>query len=237
MKTLAYYPLHYGKEYLDISLQSILPHVDKVIILFSSRPSYGHETVDRNPDTPREMMEICLKYPKVQWVDITGIRGEGNHRDRILRYAQDYDLILAVDADEVWGEDLPQALKMAYEGTSRNYMIRGYVNFWRSFNHICKDHFTPVRIINLKHGVGEVIIEGTIYHFGTAQSEAVMRYKYPIHGHKDEIRPNWLEEKYFAGAINDLHPTSIGLWNAEPYDKKQLPDLIKGHVNYKKAVI
>jgi len=66
-----------------------------------------------------------------------------------------------------------------------------------------------------------------------------MRYKLDIHGHKSELRPNWLEEKWlnWKEGISDLHPVSIGLWSTETFDKTTLPEILKQHINYNKDVI
>ena len=37
IKTLAYIPLHYGKEYLEATIKSIDAHVDKILILYTIR--------------------------------------------------------------------------------------------------------------------------------------------------------------------------------------------------------
>ena len=35
MKVSAYYPIHYGKEYLEASIKSIRDHVDEILILYT----------------------------------------------------------------------------------------------------------------------------------------------------------------------------------------------------------
>ena len=54
MKTLAYIPLHYGREYLEACITSIEPHVDKILILYTESPSYGQNRGLRNPETREE---------------------------------------------------------------------------------------------------------------------------------------------------------------------------------------
>jgi hypothetical protein len=66
-----------------------------------------------------------------------------------------------------------------------------------------------------------------------------MRYKYEIHGHKNELRPDWFEKTYLGWkkGQGDLHMTSIGLWEATEFDKNLLPQVLKNHPNFDKEVI
>lgn len=239
MKILAYYPLHYGKEYFEASLQSIVKVVDKIIILYTPTPSQGFATPYPVPDTREELREIALRY-NAEWVD--GEWGQENaHRSYIYQYADGYDLILAVDADEIWDENiLVSSAKEALKSGAKYIGIRGFVNFWKSFNHACYDGFTPIRFVNLV-GHGNFVVDGKIYHFSCAQSYLTMRYKLSVTGHKDEIKPNWLEHVYLRWSkennFGDLHPTAIGLWNACDFDKNSLPSILKRHPNFNKDAI
>jgi hypothetical protein len=85
----------------------------------------------------------------------------------------------------------------------------------------------------------EVSINGTIYHFGYAQSKKIMDYKFDIHGHKNEIKKGWLENTYYGwepGKIN-LHPTCDVWQEARPFDKNILPEILKLHPNFNKDII
>jgi hypothetical protein len=243
MKVLAYIPLHYGKEYLSEAIKAIHNHVEKIVILYSSKPSFGHGTTLACPDTREEMYHQAKNTShKVEWVDIDrSIGGEGAHRELVYQFASGYDLILAVDADEVWNEaDLARCLSEAQRSNERYYGILGFVNFYRSFNTICLDHFAPIRITKLS-GVANTTknLHGTVYHFGYAQRDEIMKYKWSCHGHQDELRKDWMSQKYFGyqPEMTDLHPVAIGLWNPSPFDKANLPDILKGHPNYNKEII
>ena len=62
MKTLAYYPVHYGAEYLDASIRSISDQVDKIVILYTTHPSYGHGTSTPCPESESEaILSFCPK--------------------------------------------------------------------------------------------------------------------------------------------------------------------------------
>lgn len=242
-KVIAYCPLHYGAEYLDAAIRSVEKFVDEIIIYYTRFPSYGYFTHFECPEEAHELCEIAVRASsKVRWWEIRAFT-EGEHRNLIFHYCKDkdYDLVLTFDADEVFEEpDLERALYEAYRTTTHRYFgIDGYVNFWRSFNHACYDGFTPIRIINLHNEEGQSTVRCKVYHFSCAQSEVIMRYKYDIHGHKEEIRPKWLSETYFGWTegMQDLHPVAHGIWNAVAFDKETLPDSLKQHPNFNKEVI
>jgi len=110
-------------------------------------------------------------------------------------------LVLVLDYDEVWPiETLSAVLNHVYQANSaRNWLLNFSAHFWRSFSWACHDENWPVRIIDTRHdkGIGYIPTElGPVYHFGYCVSDAIMRYKWQCHGHKDELRPNWFEEKW-----------------------------------------
>lgn len=235
-KVLGYMPLHYGKDYLRESLESVRDHVDQFVVLYTEIPSYGFGTTMRCPDSEAEMRAIAedVLGDKLIWVK-GGWGQEGAHRGEILRYSGGFDLILTLDADEVYCQKtLPTAIETFMQTGNRYGMIGGYVNFWRSFNHACYDGFTPVRMTKVMSDpdAGSVVVPCTVYHFSTAQRREIMEYKLDIHGHKNEIRPRWLEDVYFSDVMEDLHLTSFGLWNATPFDKTTLPESLKKHAYY-----
>jgi hypothetical protein len=242
-RVIAYMPLHYGAEYLTESIKSVAPFVEKIIIFYTSRPSYGFST-----ETPCPEHEVMLRNQalaasvKVEW--ISGYWGnEGTHRNQIFQYTSGYDIVLTFDADEVFDQsDLPNSLNEVFFGNDRFYGVNGYVNFWRSFNHEVIDFFRPIRFINLHNQKGQGEVKQRIYHFSCAQSKVTMDYKYKIHGHHDELKKNWLQEKYYNWTpgcdIKFLHPTSDSVWGeAFEFDKTKLPELLKQHPNYNKDVI
>jgi len=239
-KVLAYYPLLYGKEYLRESILSIEPCVEKVVIVYTPHPSFGHSAANPCPETEDELKEVALSASnKVEWLKVEhGFGTESAHRQFIYNFSDGYDLVLAVDADEVWDTDvLMDCLHEAVNIDSRYIQVAGFINFWRSFNHACYDHFQPVRITNL-HSSNETwqgVVRGMVYHFSLAQDMDMIRWKWSVHGHKDEMRADFFDklENWHPG-IGDLHPTSIGLWNAVEFDKHTMPDILKQHPNFSK---
>ena len=242
MKTLAYYPVHYGAEYLDASIRSISDQVDKIVILYTTHPSYGHGTATPCPESESEIRDIAhAASNKVHWVNSDGAWNEGQHRSLAWKYAHGYNVMLAVDADEIWEPvSLEKCIKETYEGSSWRRNVNGFVNFWKSFNWACYDGFQPARLFNInKNNQIEESINGTIYHFGYAQDKKIMDYKFEIHGHKNEIKPGWLANTYYAWqpGDKDIHPTCTVWGEAVAFDKNTLPDVLKTHPNFNKKII
>ena len=243
MKVIGYMPLHYGAEYLKESLLSAIDLVDEFVVLYSPRPSYGYGTDAINPDSEDDLKTISegVCGDKLKWIS-KDYHSEGLHRKEIFNHTNDYDLLVTLDADEVFDtEELRKALDISHEGVHRNYGIDGYVNLWRSFDYACYDGFRPVRVINLNNQhKDQSTLNVTIWHFGCCQNEDIMRYKYLIHGHKDELRTNWLDEVFYGwtpdNQLQNLHPVANGLWNAVEYDKEKMPTYLKEHENFNKEL-
>jgi len=235
MKVIGYMPLLYGKEYLKESLSSVIDLVDKFVILYTPRASYGHGVQHQCPESEEELKEIAQEVcgDKLIWSS-KRYHNEGEHRNEIYKYSDGYDIIITVDADEVVDtEEMRKAIEVAHEGEYRNYGIDGYINLWRSFDKACFDGFRPIRIINPK-GEGQGEVKVTIWHFSCCQAKETMEYKYLTHGHSNELRTNWLQDFFYSGRTEDVHPVAIGLWNVVDYDKTQMPDILKKHKNYGK---
>jgi hypothetical protein len=244
-RVLAYCPIHYGMEYLDAAIRSVAPYVESILMLYTPTPSYGYRTNQPCPESEQQLKDIAqAASDKVVWINIGGAGAEWIHRNLANTYAEGkgYDGILGFDADEVFGDDLPGAIEEAFNSGVQYIGVDGYINFWKSFNHVCYDGFRPIRFYNLKvHDGSRGEVKCTIYHFSTAQKMEIMNYKLLIHGHFAEIRPNWLEAIYKAWTPEqnqqDLHLVAIGLWNAVQFDKTTMPQLLKDHPNYSKEVI
>lgn len=239
IRTIGYCPLHYGGHFLEASLKSVINHVEKMVILYTSRPSYGHGTTLECPDSEAELRQIAESVcgDKLIWHNVTS-GTEGDHRGQIYHYTEGFDVIVAVDSDEVFDEaDLARCIVETYNSKTRYCATGKYINFYRSFDWACYDYYTPVRFTNLHNAesTGMSVLECRIWHFSTAQPLDTMRYKLAIHGHKDEIRPNWYEEVFLKfdpdneETHNDLHVVALGLWKATKYDKNEMPQYLKEH--------
>lgn len=238
IKTLAYIPLHYGSPYLDAVIRSIDPHVEKILILYTSRPSYGQNRGLKNPDTMQQLYDIAHNASdKIQWVQIPPMGQENQHRQMVFNYASEYDLIMAVDSDEIF-DDVEEMKKAAMATNCQTVNVGGdrWYHFWRSFNECNRDGFYPTRFHVVKGKNEATIIHvGKIYHMGYALPENMTQYKISVHGHKD-ILNTWINEKwinYERGVTKFLHPDSQTVWiETESFDKTTLPQILKDHPYY-----
>jgi hypothetical protein len=239
---VAYYALHYGKEYLAWSIRSIQDSVDKIIILYSPTPTFGHRGSLPNPDTEEELKREAHRFATKPIIWIKGRWGtEGQHRKHGLVVARQHGakIILVVDADEVWDPDTARRCleRVEHENRAGRWMAR-FANFFRSWKYVVHDQFMPIRIVDLRHALTVDAHldpqECPIYHFGYAQGDATMRYKWTTHGHQTELRPGWMDR--FIGwkpDDEDLHPCVNNLWDrAHPTPDeitKKLQELMGDH--------
>lgn len=242
MKIAAEIPVHYGADYLRYAVEAVEPFVDKVIILYTDKPSFGHASPTACPETEEQLRACCdgihpdkLVWHKGKWFN------EGAHRGAMAALAPDCDLIVRADADEVWDHRaLMHAIGVAEKSSAHNFLCGGFRHFYRSFGYACADVWQPVRVLNMK-GSGNAVIdfEGmSIAHFGYAIRPELMRYKWSAHGHQSELRPGWLENVWMKNVRENCHPTMPNnWWTAAPFDREQLPSILRAHPFYELNVI
>lgn len=153
MNVISYTALHYGKDYLYYAIKSVIDHVDKHYILYTPIGSHGHRTPVPCPETRDELFAIAQAAAgdKLVWVDGEWPY-EGAQREHIHVVAPDADVVLVVDADEVWSERLVRyATRMHpsrfYEKNIERFRVP-IIHYWRSFYRcILHDPAFPTRII------------------------------------------------------------------------------------------
>jgi hypothetical protein len=241
---IAYYPIHYGSDYLGYSIKSIYDRVDQIHILYAQNPSHGHGTNLKNPDTFDKLLEASSQFGDPQ-NKIVWHHGEwpyeGAQRDTINKIASkvNADMILAVDADEIWDENvLDQAITTAFQNNKKFNLIR-MLTFWRCFNKVVTDEMCPNRIILPKAEEGTNYLTGRVHHFGYARTIENIEYKMSIHGHKNEWRKEWIDiyKNWPHSRNTDLHPTCENMWTVEDFDKTTLPDFMHQHPYYDLEII
>ena len=235
MKVIAYYILHYGKEYLNFSMRSLYPYVDEIVILYSERPTHGTMGTLKNPDTRAQLKDAVFDPShKVVWID-GHWPNETVHRNTALEECRNRgaDLVVVADYDEIWTDQLPKLLDIA--GKNMTFRTNIYMNhLWKGFDLICRDGHRQGRIYNMnvenKLEVCTMIDdEPAVYHFGYAISDDLMKYKLSIHGHISEFRKFWLEKTWLQDQERDVHPVCIDMWNPEKFDQNNLPEIMKEH--------
>lgn len=239
---VAYYALHYGREYLAWSIRSIQDAVDEIHVFYVDRPSYGHTQGAKCPDTRDELRAEAQRFcdKPLHWHEGFQPNSEGAHRDHAVQRLRGLGAhqILIVDADEVW---VPGAAKAAIDAATRanrkrNWMAR-FVHFIRSTKYAVTDHFTPVRVLDLRHAGGDEVLPADIdpvLHFGYAQRDAIMRYKWTCHGHQRELRPDWMQRfMSWTPDTRDLHPVIVDFWkqgqSLESELSEQVTAALEGH--------
>lgn len=227
---IAFYCLLYGKEYLAWSIRSIQDAVDEIHVIYATGPSFGHGTTLICPDSEDELKVEADRFRRpgkpIFWHRGT-FQNEGEHRERIYPIARDRgaDQILVVDADEIWDpETAKEALEVTAgrpEGVTRVRMV----HFWRSLHWVCQDQAMPSRILNV-HGDRSkewylAPQRHPVFHCGYSQSDALIRFKQDIHGHKAEWRPEWYEHIWSKwtpkNQIDNSHPTCSRNREGVPY--------------------
>jgi hypothetical protein len=244
MKVVGFTALHYGREYLAYAIRSIIDHIDEYHVAYTAIGSHGHRTQVRCPETRDELYAIAKAAAgdKLRWHDGEWPH-EGAQRDSIHQYAPDADVIVVLDADEVWPEGLlSKAVLYAFHSDTQRWRVP-MVHYWRSmYRSVLHDPAYPIRIIKPSVESGEKTLptEQSINHFGYAQSPEIVEYKILTHGHKGEWRKDvdWFKDRYLANAQIDCHPVGSIHWNPErvdPYD--YLPRWMESHPYFYKGLI
>lgn len=251
MKVVGFTALHYGRDYLRYAIASIIDHIDEYHVAYSAIGSHGHRTQIRCPETRDELYSIASEAAgsKLRWHDGEWPY-EGAQRDSIHQYAPDADVIIVLDADEIWHPELIKWAVNPIDGTgeTRGQRIRvGMIHYWRSFHRaIIHDPAIPTRIIYPKVAKSEGALDSrhiqqVISHFGYAQRPEIVKYKLETHGHRNEIRHDvdWFNDVYMnVRRKNDLHLVGSEYWNYEsinPWD--YLPAFMKEHEYAYKDII
>lgn len=238
----AYYALHYGREYLAASIRSVQDAVDELHVFYVDRPSYGHSQGAACPETRDQLRAEAFSAATkpLHWHEGLHFRGEGAHREHAVQTLKDRGAhqILVVDADEVW---LPGGAKAALHAATvanrtRNWMAR-FVHFIRSTKYAVTDHFTPVRILDLRFASGSEVLPETVdpvMHFGYAQRDDLIRYKWTCHGHQNELRAGWMDRFLnWTPETTDLHPAIVDFWERaeriDPALREKLELALAGH--------
>jgi hypothetical protein len=247
MKIVAYTALLYGADYLGWAIRSVIDYVDEYWCLYSPTGSHGHQTDLVCPDHAADLYDIAKAAAGEKLHFYTASPGQWIHENQQREYihtvAPDADVILVLDADEVWSINLVRNLIEDYIDMGNNWNISRLrlpiIHYWRSFLRcVVHDPAFPERIIfpKVKDGhtsTATVPSERPIHHFGYAQRSEIVQYKIETHGHKAEWRKDvdWFNDRFMANAQVDCHPVGSEYWNPETVDPYALglPAWMKAH--------
>lgn len=254
MNIQAYCALHYGAEWLEWAIRSVIDFVDRYHIFYTPHPSHGQSTTMTVPDKESRdaLRAIAAIYGnEVVWHDVDHLWNEGDQRDYCVQQlaSAGSDIVVWNDADEVWDPDvLCECLDAVAAGSAKDYRVHA-MHFWKSVNWVCYDDCMPVRFIK-PSGSGEAFLPGQgFYHFGYAQSSMLVAYKSKIHGHRNEWRRNWwgtIYNKWEPGQSHKcgVHPTNEcddktgkPFWTPVPFDRYDIEDLIGDHPYFSDEII
>lgn len=238
MKIYGVIRLHYGADYLRWVIKSFRPIAEKVVILYTEMPSFqgGRPSRDGNIDTRADLVACIPEEDKerILWYDNQPVDVY-----QVPRIFPEVDAVLELDSDEVISPELcGSILHEIDQGTLGDRVYRlPMIHHWRSFNYYCTNQGWPTRMFFPKNTGGNDSYfpggyeRGVIHHFGYCRRRKEMEYKVDLSEHRPEWRPGWWEEKYnrFPEVLEDVHPTCINMWNAQPYDKTKMPDIMRDH--------
>lgn len=254
-KIVANMGLMYGRDYLDVAIRSVIDGVDELHVQYALRPwqAYDRSTIPC-PETEAELRAIAearagskLRWHRGVW------RHLGHQNDAIYHTAPDADVIISLDADEVWPELLLEkvvsyAADNCHTAEWRNMRVP-FVHFWRSLHQaVLHDPSWPIRVILPRRFDKDTPAEhtfpagyGAVAHLGYAQRVEIVRYKLMMHMHAPEFRTdcNWFEDIFLdESRVNDLHPVGSQWWNREPVDPLDyMPAWMAEHPYYGLEVI
>lgn len=210
-------PLHYGKNYLAYAMHSVLDVVDEFLVMYSHRPNHGaHASPLPCPDTRDELFDLAFSVaPDItRWFEYDGWVNEGAQFSGEW-HRTDADVILKLDADEIWSPGLlAAAVRQGIREQVREVRVP-LVHYWRSFYRgFTQDPAAPGRLYFRRIPAGEATHwDGRIQHMGYAETLDTVRYKMTIHGHKAQFtNPHWFDEVYAANRQTDCHPVGSQYW-------------------------
>lgn len=248
MKVIAYTALHYGTDYLDYAIHSVIDEVDEYHVLYTDKGSHGSRASIRCPESRHELYRLALAASgnKLVWHDGEWAH-EGQQRDSIHSFAPDADVILVLDSDEIWAPGgAKYAIVDALEGHAREYRMP-IIHYWRSFRRcVLHDPAFPIRVIMPKRtylgniNVTETLHVSPINHMGYAQRSQIVLYKLFVHGHRTQFRGDidWFRDRFMANAQKDCHPVGSEYWNPEEVDPLDyMPSWMSEHPYYKMELI
>jgi len=252
MKVVSYTALLYGTDYLGYAIRSIIDHVAEHHIIYSPVGAHGSRTDLPCPETRDELYAIAEHAAggKLRWHDAGPFLHEGYQRESIHQYAPDADVILVLDADEIWPEGMAEhAVDRAKQYPPVRNWLGPIQHYWRSFYRcILHDPAYPVRMILPKgtitdrpslidfrrweHPDDMNVFTGKINHMGYAQRSEIVEFKLLTHGHRNEFRRDcdWFRDRFMANVQHDCHPVGSVFWRPEeinPWD--YLPGWMRLH--------
>lgn len=236
-KVVAFTRCHYGTDYLPWVLRSALPFVDNHLVIYTPTPTFGRFTSLPNPDSREALVDAARSVgsDKVLWAENVPVEVT-----TALHYFPNADIVLELDADEVIAPALFADIIARYKAgelPQRSYRLP-FWHHWRSFGYACEDAGWPIRLYLPRQTQVDTafypLSADRIHHFGYCRRESDMRYKWETSVHIGELRPEWWGDIWarFPERLTDVHPVMRDWWDAKPYDRADLPAVLRDHPYY-----
>lgn len=235
MKIIGCMALHYGMDYLEYAIRSVIDSVNEFHVLYAALPSHGSRSGLICPDSENDLHATAWQAAgtKLRW-HYGDWRYENEQRESIYHYAPEADAIITIDSDELYQDGMVDEA-VAYGHVHRCKSLRlPFTHMWRSFRRgFAHDPAYPTRVVFPKQ-MGEAVTLPTdkrIWHYGYAQRSEVVRYKIMSHGHIAEFRRdvNWFNDIFMTNRQYDCHPIGSEFWNCENIDLTHLPTVLNNH--------
>jgi hypothetical protein len=232
---IAFTRLHYGLDYLSYVMRSVLPYVDKYVILYTPVASFGRVPAIPCPDSRDDLYHMASEAAgdKLDWREGLTVSAKV-----AMDLYPEADIALELDADEVIHPHLFECiLEQGAQGQLTQHCYRlPFWHHWRSFRYACEDGSWPARLYLPKiEKTGDPVFldnaTGRVHHFGYARKTSDMVYKWEASAHLSDFRPEWWDRIWnkFPDRLMDLHPVSVDYWNAKQIARDILPTVMWEH--------
>lgn len=179
-------------------------------VFLSTNPWHSNDESDKTKQIAEDLGAIVVEG---EW------KGETEQRNWALKYLQDYDYVLIVDADELYTEEDKKKILDSLDGEDC-YRAKRTMTYWKTTDYTITppDRHQPCIAINPKtmdfrevripNTGWQPVIDVTMHHLSYCKSDEKIKNKVQQFEHYDIIKPNWYEEKWEKWELEteDIHP-------------------------------
>ena len=256
MKISANYTAFYGADFIEYSLRSIYPFVDKILIARGTKSwAVGYAGIRHDPiDDLKGKIEHFIKHedPDKKIILFSGVwQTDTIQRNFLIKEANKLkmDYALLVDVDEVWEpQDLKTLLKVVKNNPKELVFSVGIMHYFRSLFWRFEDRGGKVNYVFklpevahgwIRHGIlasGPTIeiasrkVHVAYHHYGYAFPSKIIEQKITFWGHCGEVVPNWFRNIFMRWEPRRHYPVYAPTgqkWN--PLKKVKLINIMKKH--------
>ena len=264
MKISANYTAFYGEAFIEYSMRSVYPFVDKILIARGTKSwavganGVRYDPIDDVKGKIKHFMENEDPENKVELFEGTWV-SDTEQRNFLIDKSNDIGMnyALLVDTDEVWEpQDLKTLLKAIKDNPKELIFSVGIMHYFRSLFWRFEDGSATVNYVfklpEVRHGwiragmkvsakeyeipIFKVPVE--YHHYGYAYPSKVIGQKITFWGHCGEVTPDWFSSIFMKWRprkhLQSFSPTGQD-WNL--LKKVKLIDAMKDHPLSRKEFI